>query len=657
MTHLLSPAGDMECLKAAVWAGADEVYFGLSEFNARKNAKNFSLDEAFEAIKFCRLYGVKTNITLNTLLYNNEYESALSLVEKMEKGLRPDSYIIQDTGLASLLAEKFPDISLHASTQMQIHGSYSLELLKKMGFDRIVLAREMSREDVKAFSDKGIETEVFIHGAMCVCRSGGCLMSSMIGKRSGNRGECAYPCRMSYNKGYPMSLKDLCLAGFIPELMDMGISALKIEGRMKSPEYVYGVTKIYRRLLDEHRGATGDEIKALSSLFSRSGFTDGYYTHHLGKSMFGVRTDEDKANTREAEEKPTERKLPLSVDFSAKVGEKSVLRLDCNGNEVTVFGFSPEAAQKSPTPETDVKKQLSRFGTTPFEVKNIVCDIEDGFYPVSSLNSLRREAAEKLTELLCKVNEPQRTTKKPFSRTEPNGDGGRLIVRFEGDAVSESVCEKADIIALPIHKTELWKKLLPYKEKLSLILPGFVFDSRLGTIKKLLDDAKECGITRLTLPNFSFVPFCGGFTLDGGYELNCITSVTASFLASLGFDTVCASPEVKNALWRNAATVVYGRVRLMNTRNCLIKNSTRCTDGKGGVLNDRTGASFPVFCDFDHSNSVYNSVPVWLLDKNVNTSKVVIFTTEDEAGQDGIMKALEDHSSPKGKFTRAYFAY
>ncbi len=657
MTHLLSPAGDMECLKAAVYAGADEVYFGLSEFNARKNAKNFSLDEAFEAIKFCRLYGVKTNITLNTLLYKNEYADAVGLVGKLENGIRPDSYIIQDIGLASLLVEKYPDISLHASTQMQLHGSYSVGLMKKLGFDRVVLAREMSREDIKAFSDKGIETEVFIHGAMCVCRSGGCLMSSMIGKRSGNRGECAYPCRMSYNKGYPMSLKDLCLAKYIPELMDMGISALKIEGRMKSPEYVYGVTKIYRRLLDEKRGATDDEIKALSSLFSRSGFTDGYYTKKLGKTMFGVRTDEDKANTREAEEKPTERKIPVSVKFSAKIGENSSLCLSSGKNEVTVNGFAPEAAKERPTSVDDVKKQLSRFGNTPFEVRSVDCDIEDGFYPVSLLNSLRREGAEKLTDLLCSVNAPQRTTHVLPEKLVPEEAEERLTVRFEGESVSDAACERADIIAVPLYKKEVWKKLLPYADKLSLILPGFVFDSRLDAVKEMMAEAKECGVKRLTLPNLSFVPFCDGFILDGGYELNCITSVTAEVLEGLGFDNVCASPEAKNAPWRNSSVVVYGRIRLMHTRNCLIRNSGKCTDRRGGTLNDRTNATFPVFCDFDHSNSIYNSVPVWLLDKNVRTSKTVIFTTENEKEQDGIIKALDSALPPKGKFTRAYFAY
>ena len=657
MTHLLSPSGDMDCLKAAVWAGADEVYFGLSEFNARKNAKNFTLDEAFEAIKFCRLYGVKTNITLNTLLYTGEYASALELVEKLENGIRPDSYIVQDIGLASLLVKKFPDISLHASTQMQLHGSYSVELMKKLGFERIVLAREMSREDIKAFSDKGIETEVFIHGAMCVCRSGGCLMSSMIGRRSGNRGECAYPCRMSYNKGYPMSLKDLCLAKYIPELKAMGISALKIEGRMKSPEYVYGVTKIYRRLLDENRGATDDEIRELSSLFSRSGFTDGYYTRRLGKTMFGVRTDEDKANTREAEEKPIERKIPISVEYTAKIGENSILRLTCGKNEVAVSGFAPEKATGRPTPADDVKKQLSRFGSTPFDAKSVVCDAEDGFYPVSLLNSLRREAAEKLTEQLCTLNAPKRITHVLPAASVPDEAKERLIVRFEGGDVSKNACEKADIIAVPLYKKEIWSKLTEYKEKLSLILPGFVFDSRLDAVKKMINEAKEFGVTRLTLPNLSFLPFCEGFTLDGGYELNCVTSVTAEVLEGLGFDNVCASPEAKNAPWRNSAMIVYGRVRLMHTRNCLIRNSGRCTEGHGGTLNDRTGASFPVFCDFDHSNSIYNSVPVWLLDKNVRTSKVVIFTTENEKEQDGIMASLDAHSSPKGKFTRAYFAY
>ncbi|MBQ6043253.1 MAG: U32 family peptidase [Clostridia bacterium] len=655
MTHILSPAGDPESLKAAVYAGADEVYFGLSSFNARAGAVNFDISAAAKAIEFCRVYGVGVDITLNTLLYGREFPRALEMVRELEKAAPPDAYIIQDPGLARELLCEFPGLTLHASTQMQIHGSYAAPVLKKLGFSRAVLAREMDENEIAAFAKCGLETEVFIHGAICVCRSGACLMSSMIGKRSGNRGECAYPCRMEYNGAYPLSLKDMCLARQIPRLLGMGVDALKIEGRMRSPEYVYGVTSVYRRLVDERRAATENEMKYLADLFSRSGFTSGYFTGSRGSAMFGVRTEEDKEKTRAAKVEIVPRMLPVKIEAFSKEGAPFSLALTSGGVRVEKTAAIREPAQNRETAARDAEKQLVKLGGTPFYAADVSVDIAPGgFYPVSALNALRRDAAAELQQALISAHAPVRKAKTPLPVREVQRAAGGLRIRFEGRQISENAFSSADTAVFPLENEKTWQKFARLcAQKISLLLPGFIFEEDVPIIKELLNKAKSAGITRVTLPNASFLPLCEGFVCEGGYELNCISPQTARTLYDLGFDSVCASPESKNASFCDFA-VVYGRVRVMQTRNCIIKNLGRCTGGAGGTLRDRTGAQFPVSCAFSHGNIIYNSVPVWLLDKAVAASPELIFTDETAARQDEILVSLKTRSAPDVKFTRAY---
>lgn len=295
--ELLSPCGSLDALTAAVEGGADAVYFGGTVFNARMNAKNFDRADIRSAVGYCHENGVKAYVTLNTQIYDRELKSALDHAAFLyESGV--DALITADMGLSSLIKKHIPDFELHASTQATVHNLAGAEKLYDLGFNRVVGAREMDIENIKTLCQSRAEIEMFIHGAICVSVSGQCLMSAMLGGRSGNRGQCAQPCRMSYNREYPLSMKDMCLASHITELCDAGVSSFKIEGRMKSPSYVYGVTKIYRRLLDEGRNATRDEINELQRLFSRSGFTDGYYTGNIDKNMLGIRTENDIAKTR-----------------------------------------------------------------------------------------------------------------------------------------------------------------------------------------------------------------------------------------------------------------------------------------------------------------------------------------------------------------------
>ncbi len=351
--ELLAPCGSPQALDAAIAAGADAVYAGGVKFNARMSAHNFDDDAVFKAIEKCHANGVRFYLTLNTAIYDRELSDALSLALTLYKA-GADALIITDLGLVSLIREYIPDLELHASTQLSGHNSQAAKFLSEKGFARMVCARELSFENIKKLNDNSpIETEMFIHGAHCVSASGQCLMSSLIGGRSGNRGECAQPCRMQYNGSYPLSLKDMCLAGHIEEILDLGVSSLKIEGRLKSPSYVYGVTSVYRRLIDERRNASENEIKKLAELFSRGGFTDGYFTGSINKSMLGVRSDADKAKTRRVSgsgDAPRVKAKPLSEEKleaarQYRISDRARADFDCSiPKKISLMGIKDQTS-------------------------------------------------------------------------------------------------------------------------------------------------------------------------------------------------------------------------------------------------------------------------------------------------------------------------
>ncbi len=353
--ELLAPCGSPEALEAAIEAGADAVYFGGTVFNARMHAKNFSRDAIRAAVARCHGTGVKAYATLNTQIYDRELKTALEHAAFLrEAGI--DAVIITDPGLITLIRAYLPDMALHASTQMTAHNRPAAEALYDQGFTRVVGARELSESNIKTLCTSRAEIELFVHGAICVSCSGQCLMSAMLGGRSGNRGECAQPCRMSYNGEFPLSMKDMCLASHIPSLIEAGVASLKIEGRMKSPAYVYGVTKIYRRLLDERRAASQNELSELQRLFSRSGFTDGYFTEKIDRSMLGIRSERDIANSR---------------------------RNDFPPPSVTVATITETGPQQKPLPLPDrlpfppKKKPLKAITTATFQRANQIPDSHD----------------------------------------------------------------------------------------------------------------------------------------------------------------------------------------------------------------------------------------------------------------------------------------
>ncbi len=558
---LLSPAGSPAALRAAINAGADEVYLGGSEFNARMNAGNFDNSSLVKAARLCKNANVKLHITLNTLAFDREFAAIVNYVEFLADEVRPNGLIVQDLGVACELRRLFPDLPLHASTQMRIHSAQDAEFLKNLGFTRAVLARELPKSDIAAFVKTGLETEIFVHGAICVSESGGCLMSSVIGNRSGNRGQCAQPCRLPYkakNK-YPLSLKDLCLAEHITELSEIGVTALKIEGRMKSPDYVGAVTSIYRRLIDENRNANEKETELLASVFSRSGFTDGYFLPKIDQSMFGIRREEDK--------------------------RASEIRAS--------YPIAPIRA-KIEDPFPDPPEFPGRNGEITLSPK-----LQRGF-----------------------------------------------VLRFEGRLPGENYLARFAPLAARIDiPLELCtdKRLKPYAEKLSAILPRSIFEGERESVEKMLAEAKSFGIKRATVSSLNQIKLCEGMFLHGDYAFNVTNRKTLEYLENLSFSSVMLSPETDGRFPKRSACALeyigYGRTPLMYTRTCIIKNLSPCLNKRRcfSVLTDRIGAEFPIIGNgFNHTNTIYNSLPAYRLDKTAELKKsgvgliTLMFTVESE---------------------------
>ena len=697
ITHpeLLAPAGSPEALRAAIAAGADAVYFGTSVFNARMNAKNFEGDNLADAIKLCRSTGVKTNITLNTLVHTREMNDLLHAVEELYS-LGADALIVADLGAAMLIHRYFPDLELHASTQVAGHNSLAAHELKKLGFSRMVAARELSLDDISTLCQTSpIETEIFIHGAICVSQSGQCLASSMIGGRSGNRGECAQPCRLPYKnengrESYALSLKDMCLAGHIPEILGLGVASLKIEGRMKAPDYVYGVTSIYRRLIDEERAATNDEIEELKRLFSRSGFTDGYFTGKINEKMLGIRTDSDKTATKNSRaEKRRQSSVPTAapdykrlaesraealseamlrdVDIRTiiKPGIPMTLTLASCGAEVTLSGQIPEAANNRPLTADAVAEKLTKLGGTGFKAGKVDVDISDGLMlPLSALNQLRRSAVEALSEKLRNRESDNSESEIRPSAALPDDLPKPIIADFRHIRSARvefpdltGIPDGFDIVFVPLEKFE------PEIKANGVIIPPVVFDSEIKKVSEMLEKAKESGVMHALVSNIGHIALAkdAGLQVHGDFRLNIFNGWTAEVLQRLGFEDLIASPELTLPQLRDLGlpAVVYGRLPLMTLEKCLIRDLYSCSDchnRKFLPLIDRMGAVFPVTRAWKHRNIVCNSVPIYMADRAVDLKLIngqhFIFTDESQSEAAGIIEAYSKGLPPKTQVRR-----
>lgn len=661
---ILAPAGSPDALEAALFAGADEIYFGLWEHNARINAKNFTKEDASIALRKCKLRGVKSNITLNTLVTDRELLPACRMAyEALEMGA--DAFIVQDLGLARALKKAIPQITLHASTQCACHSKSGAEMLGELGFSRIVLARELPVDEIKEITSLGLETEVFVHGALCVCHSGMCLMSSVIGKRSGNRGLCAQPCRLPYNLGetkadeknvyrYPLSLKDLSLANHVTSLCDMGISSLKIEGRMKSPDYVFGVTNMWKSLVTENRNATEKELDYLKRLFSRNGFTDGYFTGTYIKSnrnMYGVRSDSDKADTTrtESEIKDLSRR-EITMKCRIKEGEKATLTLETNGFTHTEESrFISERAIGKPMTSDDINACLGKLGDTDFMYTGIQTDIEGNvFIPKSQLNAFRRDAVagleakllqlpkiEAFDEMAIRIPKSKgRSHQQQKLRLFPSSEEGltELLKKYSGYQI-ESVCLPIELF-LDDSYTGILKVVKDNNLPFGVRLPRVVFTAEEGMLDRLISLAKDKGATFLVAENIGQVYAAkkSGLSMYAGAGMNIFNSHTVMALKELGFCGVNFSSELNSAQMRDmesqdmtVSVIGEGRLELMVLESCVIKCSEGCKKTKNGgichTLCDRTGAVFPIKSagrltgEYPCRNIILNSVPLKLLSK------------------------------------------
>ena len=686
LPELLAPAGDMKALVGAIEAGADAVYVGGKKFGARAFAKNFDDEELKTAVELCHSRGVRLYVTVNTLIYQKELADALSYVG-MLSDIGVDALIVCDLGLIKLIREKYPHMELHASTQMGIHNSIGADEAYSLGCKRVVIARECSFEDIKSITEKcKAEVEIFIHGALCVCHSGQCLFSSLVGGRSGNRGECAQPCRLPFGKGnYPLSLKDLTLASHVRELLKAGVASLKIEGRMKSFEYVSTVTSIFRQLLDEKRDATEWELERLERAFSRGGFTDGYFKGKTESGMTGVRTEEAKQISRELKmDEPSLQKLTISASAKFKKDAPCELALwvtikprynSYNDTEICISasasGRVPTEAINSPLDEQSLKARLCKMGNTPFSLlpDNISIELDEGLnLSPSEINSLRREAAEKLQRLLLfplskekkeliSVNplksDQTNAFNSLFEKNSVRADfSGKMILSFRDlKLLRRLLAQKSRLIAsayrifIPLVSfSELGRSeradivSLVGADRLGVILPPVIAESELSEVLRFAKNAAAEGIKCCLAGNIGHLPLCRRLFASAlaDIRLNVFNPSTLSALRELGIDFAIPSAELTLSQAKDIGGFLFamGRIPLMLTERCFIKESLGCRRCDSSQLIDRRGARFPIMREYKHRNIIMNSAMTYMGDKRgdidgAGLGVYISFTTED----------------------------
>lgn len=642
LPELLAPAGDFECLIAAVAGGADAVYVGGERFGARAYAKNFNIDEMSRAVNYCHLFGVKLYVTVNTLVYDKEMRELIEYARELYR-IGVDALIVADLGVIRALSLNIPELELHASTQMSVHNVYGADMAASLGCVRAVPARELSLENIKEIVEKSsLEIEVFLHGALCVSYSGQCLFSSLVGGRSGNRGECAQPCRLPYNNGkYPLSLRDLSLSNHIPELIESGVASLKIEGRMKSPSYVYTVTRIYRRLLDERRSATVAERELLSRAFSRGGFTDGYFTGKPQSAMTGIRSKDDKERSRElSEEKIEIRKRRVYAEVTMRLGEPSSMRIYDGEKEVLALGDEPRPAENAPLNADAVRERLAKMGNTflSLDAEDIALHLDESVnLSPASINALRREAAR-----LFESSERDVSFGKiilPVTEKPGEGDDFYTAQFLSEDAFlaakssDGAIFDRLDRAFIPLFSNDG-----SFSDKVGAYIPPVVTDSEIREVEERLSHLKDIGVKTVLVGNIGHIPLAKkyGFETCGDYRLNIMNSLSAEVYKSLGVRHALVSPELTLPQARDigGGVTVYGRIPLMLTERCFISESFGCDKCGSAFLLDRKGERFPMMREHKHRNIILNSAVTYVgdrpdeLEKNRISERHFIFTVE-----------------------------
>lgn len=636
--EILAPAGSFDSLIAAVQCGANAVYLGGKGMNARRNAGNFDAEELRRAVEYCHLRGVKVYQTINIVMFEDEIDEAVETIRTAaEAGV--DAVLTQDLAVARMVRECAPTLPVHASTQMSIHNLEGARLCEELGFSRVVLARELTAAEIRHICENTpLEVEVFVHGALCMSVSGQCYLSSMIGGRSGNRGLCAQPCRLPFQaeggKPYALSLKDLSLADRIAELTEMGVASLKIEGRMKRPEYVAAAVSAIRTACE---GRPVD-FETLRSVFSRSGFTKGYFDGRIDREMFGYRQKEDVTSAAGVlgelarlydRENPL---VPVSMRLEARAAQPTRLTVsDRDGHTFTVEGSVPQTAINKPTTPERAAQNLGKTGGTPFYADEMDCDLDDGLMiPASELNALRREALEQLTAARSDVRSHAFTDRaqRAFPRTRDRKIP-TLRARLRLSQLTPDIAARCPDLILPyedIAEAVASGKAKP--EQLIVEIPRLLFEGT-DAVLEVLRQARKLGVTRAWCGNLGAIDMArnAGLSPVGGYSLNITNSAAVQEYAALGLADTELSFELPVTRARSLGgflpqgILAYGYLPLMALRNCPIKAAIGCGKCRGyESLTDRKGVRFTVDCGRHDGHprqvsELYNSVPLWLADR------------------------------------------
>ncbi len=652
--EILAPAGSMECLRAAVAAGADAIYLGGTKFGARAYAQNLSEEDLVQAIEYVHIHRRKIYMTVNTLLKDRELNELYAyLLPYYKAGL--DGVIVQDIGAVKFIGEYFPEMPVHASTQMTITNTLGADFLKRYGIMRVVPARELSLKEIRDMKKQtGLEMECFVHGALCYCYSGQCLLSSMIGGRSGNRGQCAQPCRLPYQtEGKKpadlMSLKDLCTIDILPELIDAGIDSFKIEGRMKQPEYVYTVVKMYRKYADQYlklqkegKGKSSYHVseadkRELLATYQRRGYCEGYYYQHNGKDMVSLKRPKN-GRDGSAEEKPWQDiKVQEKINgiLTLSVGNRAKLTVSCGDVTVECIGQEVQAAQKQPLDPARIEKQMRKTGNTEFTFDNLEILVEGNvFLPMQALNELRREGIEELTEQIqmqYRREEAGCGMKTATAGFDSDADGVTETAGKKECCISASVQNKAQLdtaVNSKIRYIYLEEDVEFEREdgvQYFLAMPYIFRENTIKRYEKMYTEIekKYDGILIRNWESYAWLKQHEyQKEIRSDYNLYIFNRKTKEELRRLGIARGTASVELNDRELARIGIeeqvfIAYGYQPVMISAGCIQKTSASC-DGKGGVLSisDRYQKKFAVrrYCR-DCYNVMYNSAPLFLADK------------------------------------------
>lgn len=657
--ELLAPAGNYEALLGAVNAGADAVYLGGEQYGARAYADNFSRDEIISGIRLAHIYHKKIYLTINTLVKERELEGLYDfLLPLYEAGL--DGVIIQDLGVLAYVKRYFPGLELHASTQMTLTGCEGVSLLKEYGVSRVVPARELSLEEIKKLKQTGTEVEIFIHGAMCYCYSGQCLFSSILGGRSGNRGRCAQPCRLPYeiNGGkecFPLSMRDMCTIDLLPELIKSGVDSFKIEGRMKKPSYVAGVTVIYRKYIDQYYEQGGIHVSAkdrqlLSSLYIRSRIGDGYFHRHNGRELLTLDSPAYSETAPGILAEIADRyvhapeKVPVDAQVELCSGKPARLCLRAKEAVITCEGEVVQEAQRQPLQKEKIEQQIRKSGASLLRIQEIELKTQGQvFLPIGAINDLRRKAVLAMEDKLIAAArreavpydsyvQPQRQRLQKRSAGESRQKPLEACISTwdQFDQVVDRGLYRIYLDSRLLSEKEMLQKKLSYKKGSTQIYgstPYIVREKDYKTLFDMRDSYKEQLIQGILIRNLESLAILQDDIAKKDLELDhgiYVWNHAALDLLSGRASGICLPVELNKGEWEELITygkhkmrlsaVVYGRLPMMITANCLQKTSDGCCEKSGAVmLKDRYGKEFPVYHDCRHCyNIVYNSVPLSL---------------------------------------------